>query len=116
MGRQIPGEVHRGVSVELGKPVVGRPSTHADGAGFRSHHDGLAVQPPPKKRTPFSRSPSVTPVAQKNTFSPETRSLGGEHSAEVVTAVDRFCRSASSVGARAAPGSHRPCSGSPWPR
>ena len=32
------------------------------------------VQPPPKKRTPFSRSPSVTPVAQKNTFSPETRS------------------------------------------
>ena len=32
------------------------------------------VQPPPKKRTPLSRSPSVTPVAQKKTFSPETRS------------------------------------------
>ena len=33
-----------------------------------------APSPPPLKRTPRNRSPSVTPVAVKNTFSPETRS------------------------------------------
>ena len=44
-----------------------------DRAGLRAHHDRMGEDPPPKRRTPLSKAPSVTPVAA-NITSPWARS------------------------------------------
>ena len=52
--------------------TIGNPGSNVP--DFERMTMDCVVQPPPKNRTPLSRSPSVTPVAQKKTFSPDTRS------------------------------------------